>query len=64
VPPQVLAGKKVDHFNAAMDPETNWNEAAKAFNNADGTYFYAQDDKLKIIHGLTDMGNTYTRRKS
>ena len=54
----------VDHFNAAMNPETDRREAAKAFNNADGSFFYAQNGRLKIIHGLTDLGNSFIRRES
>ena len=54
----------VEHFNAAMNPETSRREAAKAFNNAEGSFFYAQNGKLKIIHGLTDFGNSFIRRES
>ncbi len=54
----------VDHFNAAMNPETDRREAAKAFNNADGSFFYAQNGRLKTIHGLTDLGNSFIRRES
>ena len=54
----------VDHFNAAMNPETGRREAAKAFNNADGSFFYAQNGRLKTIHGLTDLGNSFIRRES
>ena len=49
----------IEGFNAAMDPETDQRFAIKAFNNVDGCFFYAgPDNKLRIIHGLTDMGNT------
>jgi hypothetical protein len=54
----------VDHFNAAMNPETDRRDAAKAFNNADGSFFYAQNGRLKTTHGLTDLGNSFTRRES
>ena len=54
----------VDHFNAAMNPETDRREAAKAFNNANGSFFYAQYGKLRIIHGLTDFGNSFIRHES
>ena len=56
--------ENVDHFNAAMNSETNRREAAMTFNNADGSFFFAQNGELKIIHGLTDMNNTFTRRES
>jgi hypothetical protein len=54
----------VDHFNAAMNPETDRRKAAKAFNNADGSFFYAQHGRLRIIHGLTDLGNSFIHRES
>ena len=54
-----------DGFNTAMDPETDRRVALKAFNNIDGSFFYAGPNKqLKIVHGLTDMGNTITRPES
>ena len=47
-----------------MNPETDQREAAKAFNNADGSFFFAQNGRLKTIHGLTDLGNSFIRRES
>ena len=60
----IIGDGNVDHFNAAMNPETNRRDAARAFNNADGSFFFAQHGTLRIIHGLTDLGNSFTRRES
>ena len=60
----IIGDGNADRFNAAMNPETDRREAARAFNNADGSFFYARNGKLKIIHGLTDLGNSFTRRES
>ena len=55
----------VDAFNDAMNAKTNPRDAARAFNNADGSFFYAGQDKtLRIIHGLVDVGNTMSNPDS
>ena len=60
-----VGNNNVNGFNAAMNFETTRREAAQAFNNADGTILYAgQDKKIKIIHGLKDLGNSIIRPES
>jgi len=55
----------IEGYNAAMDHEASQSDAVKAFNNINGSFFYAgQDKKLRIIHGLTNLGNTMSRPES
>lgn len=54
----------VDAFNDAMNSETDQRDAARAFNNADGTFFYAYDKKIRVIHGLVEFGNTMSNPNS
>lgn len=60
--------KNVDSFNNQQShglKKTNPRKAVKAFNNANRTIFYAgQDRKLKIVHGLANLGNTMIRPES
>ena len=50
----------VKAFNMTMDFKTNKADALKAFNNADGIIITAGlPNKVKLIHGLKDFGNTF-----
>ena len=57
--------KFVKAYNTAMDIETNEVDAVKAFNNADGIIItVGPPNKVKVIHGMKDFGNTITRPDS
>ena len=55
----------VKAFNVAMDIETNNIDAIKAFDNVDGIIItVGLPNKVKIIHGLKNFGNSFSRPKS